>query len=184
MSEFEDLVSGSGRGSWYSQAPGWVDLEDRPGSNALGVPDFQQGIALPSRKTLGKWFDVTFPNGQVYRLQQTDIGPGKSTGRNIDISAAAARAAGYTPRTFPTDQGKFSWTLAEGEKFEDLRPTAALGQKYRDLPFSERFGNWPSSDPKKMNQLFKREERENRSGRAFAFGVPEIKLWTEPFRPL
>ena len=45
-------------GSWYSQLPafGWFDPGDRPGSNALGVPDSQQGIALPTRRGLGKWF--------------------------------------------------------------------------------------------------------------------------------
>ncbi len=91
------------RGSWYSQYPGWVDNQDRPGSNALGVPDEQQGIALPTRHTLGQWFDVTAPNGQTLRLQQTDIGPHPRTGRGIDISAAAGNQFGYTPDTFPTD---------------------------------------------------------------------------------
>ena len=76
------------RGSWYSQAPafGWFDKEDRPGSNALGVPDWQQGIALPSRSTLGQWYNVTPPGGGIpYPLQQTDIGPAKWTGRGADI---------------------------------------------------------------------------------------------------
>ena len=94
------------RGSWYSQLPafGWFDREDRPGSAALGVPDWQQGIALPSRATLGKWFNVTPPGGGIpYPMQQTDIGPAKWTGRGVDISAAAAHQMGYTPRTFPTN---------------------------------------------------------------------------------
>lgn len=102
---------GVGKGSWYSQYLGthnWVDPQDKPGSNALGVPDYQQGIALPSRSTLGQWFDVTAPNGQVLRLQQTDIGPAKWTGRGIDISAAAGERFGYSPQTFPTGGG-FAW---------------------------------------------------------------------------
>src|SRR5260221_685290 len=40
----------AGRGSWFSQYHGkyvWRDNEDAPNSNALGVPDSQQGIALP-----------------------------------------------------------------------------------------------------------------------------------------
>lgn len=103
------------RGSWYSQLPGfgWVDKEDRPGSNALGVADAQQGIALPSRSTLGQWFNVTAPNGQTYRLQQTDVGPAGYTGRGVDISAAAAQQMGYTPKTFPTD-GSFKVEPTEG----------------------------------------------------------------------
>ena len=103
------------RGSWYSQLPGrgWVDRADRPGSNALGVPDAMQGIALPSRAGLGKWFNVTSPTGESYRLQQTDVGPAKWTGRGVDISAAAADRMGYTPKTFPTD-ARFTVVPAEG----------------------------------------------------------------------
>jgi hypothetical protein len=105
----------SGKGSWYSQLPehGWIDRQDKPGSNALGVPDSQQGIALPSKSTLGQWFDVTAPNGETFRLQQTDVGPSTRTGRGIDISAAAAHQMGYTPKDFPTDGG-FSWKPANG----------------------------------------------------------------------
>ena len=99
----------SGRGSWYSQNPPvWVDHSDQPNSNALGVPDSQQGCAFYNRATLGQWFDVRAPNGVTQTLQQTDIGPNPSTGRKIDIAAVAAERFGYTPDTFPTD-GIFSW---------------------------------------------------------------------------
>src|SRR5262245_60371927 len=94
------------RGSWYSQLPafGWFDAGDKPGSNALGVPDWQQGIALPSRRTLGQWFNVTPPGATIpYPFQQTDTGPAWWTGRGTAISAAAAHQMGYTPKTFPTD---------------------------------------------------------------------------------
>jgi hypothetical protein len=118
----------SGKGSWYSQLPqyGWVDREDRPGSNALGVKDENQGIALPSRSTLGRWFDVTFPDGTTHRLQQTDVGPAKWTGKGIDISAAAAHQAGYSPKNFPTG-GNFTWKPAEGESSYDTEDRTAAG---------------------------------------------------------
>src|SRR6185295_7843835 len=99
------------RGSWYSQLPpfGWFDPEDRPGSAAYQVggrpiPDSQQGIALPTRGGLGKWYNVT-PSGsdRPFPLQQTDIGPDPRTGRGIDISAAGAHQMGYSPKNFPTD---------------------------------------------------------------------------------
>src|SRR6187200_1846288 len=93
-------------GSWYSQLPfaGFYDNADRPGSNALGVPDSQQGIALPTRRGLGKWFLVTPPGqSQPFPLQQTDTGPAPYTGRGVDISAAGAHQMGYTPKNFPTD---------------------------------------------------------------------------------
>lgn len=105
-------AEGSGKGSWYSQHDGqfkWVDTGDKPGSNALGVPDSQQGFAMYSKATLGKWRDVRAPNGVVLRLQQTDIGPHPNTGRKIDIAAVAAEHFGYSPKNFPTDE-IFQWS--------------------------------------------------------------------------
>jgi len=96
----------SGRGSWYSQYKGkftWIDAEDEPNSNALGVPDYAQGISFYNQGTKGKWFEVKYPNGVTSIEQQTEIGPNPKTGRAIDISAAAAERAGYTPKNFPTD---------------------------------------------------------------------------------
>jgi hypothetical protein len=103
-----------GKGSWYSQYKGkytWIDTGDKPNSNALGVPDDQQGVAFYNQATLGKWFLVTAPNGQTLKLQQTDIGPHPKTGRKIDIAAVAAEQFGYSPSNFPTD-GMFSWKAA------------------------------------------------------------------------
>ena len=99
------------RASWYSQLPpfGWFDPEDRPGSAAYqvggrSIPDSQQGIALPTRGGLGKWYNVTPPGSdRPFPMQQTDIGPAPYTGRGIDISAAGAHQMGYTPKNFPTD---------------------------------------------------------------------------------
>ena len=91
------------RASWYGNYGNFHDPSDRPGSNALGVPEGQQGIALPSRNTLGQWFNVTTPDGRTFQLQQTDVGPAGWTGRGVDISAAAAGRMGYTPSSFPTD---------------------------------------------------------------------------------
>ena len=105
----------SGRGSWYSQFKGkytWVDRNDTPNSNALGVPDSAQGVAFYNEATLGKWFKIRYPNGYESVEQQTDIGPAPRTGRAIDISAAAADRAGYSPNNFPTDD-MFYWEPAE-----------------------------------------------------------------------
>lgn len=124
------------RGSWYSQYRGvndWRDPGDRPGSNALGVPDERQGIALPSRGTLGQWFDVAGPDGSTYRLQQTDVGPAKWTGRGIDISAAAADRMGYTPKDFPTD-APFSYRPAPGPPPATPIGSAMAGEAQARLP--------------------------------------------------
>jgi lysozyme len=109
LSSFE-----SGRGSWYSQFNGiyhWRDSGDTPGSSAMGVPDDCQGVSFYSHVTLGKWFELHAPNGNVSVEQQTDIGPAPWTGRKIDISAVCAERIGYSPNTFP-DNGVFFWKLA------------------------------------------------------------------------
>ena len=99
------------RASWYSQLPafGWFDPEDRPGSAAYqvggrSIPDSRQGIALPTRGGLGKWYNVTPPGAdRPFPMQQTDIGPAPYTGRGVDVSAAGAHQMGYSPKNFPTD---------------------------------------------------------------------------------
>jgi hypothetical protein len=96
----------SAKASWFSQYQGkysWVDTGDVPNSNALGVPDACQGIALPTRTNLGQWFELHAPNGINSIEQQTDVGPALWTGRGIDIAAAAAERCGYSPYNFPTD---------------------------------------------------------------------------------
>lgn len=111
---FDALKLESGKGSWYSQYEGkysWVDSGDEPDSNALGVPDDQQGVAFYDRSTLGDWFYVLAPNGKTLKLQQTDVGPHPNTGRKIDIAAVAAEKFGYSPKDFPTDE-IFYWSRA------------------------------------------------------------------------
>lgn len=105
-------IAGNGKGSWYSQFQGqysWIDHNDKPNSNALGVPDNEQGFAMLDRSGLGKWRYVTAPNGITLLLRQTDIGPTAATGRMIDIAAVAAEKFGYSPGNFPTDE-IFSWS--------------------------------------------------------------------------
>jgi hypothetical protein len=127
------------RGSWYSQLPqyGWIDREDRPGSAAFqpfgkSIPDSQQGIALPYRRTLGQWYNVTPPGGDLpFPLQQTDVGPAKWTGRGVDISAAAAHQMGYTPKNFPTDA---AWKIEPRDEPRGLGSPAGLPVQAGDIP--------------------------------------------------
>jgi hypothetical protein len=74
----------------------------------LGVPDSAQGVSFLDSSTLGRWFEVEYPNGHRSIEQQTDIGPSRWTGKKIDISGAAAERAGYSPRNFPTG-GIIKW---------------------------------------------------------------------------
>lgn len=135
----------SGKASWYSQFDGrfvWRDLSDKPRSNALGVPDWAQGISLDDRRTLGTWFSVTAPNGVKSIEQQTEIGPAPDTGRTIDISAAAAERFGYSPGDFPTD-GAFSWTrVATPDSIVSLHPREQA-VAYRQGTAAEPETDWP-----------------------------------------
>lgn len=79
----------------------WRDSGDN-GLTASGIHGAVPGIALLSKKTLGHWFEVEL-NGKTYRVRQTDYGPARWTGRKIDVNAALADLAGYSPRNFPTD---------------------------------------------------------------------------------
>jgi hypothetical protein len=144
----------SGRGSWYSQFDGkyhWSDGEDAPNSNALGVPDWAQGVSFFNHSTLGHWFSVTAPNAIKSIEQQTEIGPNPHTGRDIDISAAAAERFGYSPHDFPTD-AVWTWEPAETPaSVANLPPkeqavayrkgTAAEPQQKTDATFASKLVN-------------------------------------------
>jgi hypothetical protein len=137
-------------GSWYSQHQGqysWVDTGDRPGSNALGVPDSEQGIALPQRETLGQYYDVEFPNGQLRRLRHTDVGPAARTGRGIDIAAAAAEDAGYTPHNFPTD-APIRYRLSANQEAETpSSQPMAFAERAGESPWSQLFAQPGEAKP-------------------------------------
>ena len=115
-------IAGQSRSSWYSQfkgAFGWGDPADKAGSAFTGHPDVMPGIALragegaPGRpgKQEGGWFEVASPNARTFLVRQHDIGPSYTSahGRQIDINAALAERMGYSPKTFPTDKGVFTW---------------------------------------------------------------------------
>jgi hypothetical protein len=107
------------RGSWFGSIPGWSDPSEPLGRRtAGGVSNQLPGIALPSRAGLGKMFEVTTPDGRTFVLPQTDVGPGRRTGRGIDITAAAAKEMGYTSKDFPTDK-PFSYREAPRDSVID-----------------------------------------------------------------
>jgi hypothetical protein len=101
------------RGSWFGQygygrfndgnaQNVWRDTGDNA-QNKSGLPQTTPGIALPQSSTLGHYYEVIAPNGQRMVVRQVDQGPGRWTGRGIDINAPAAEMAGYNPKSFPTD---------------------------------------------------------------------------------
>jgi len=128
--------SRTGRASFYGNFQGqypWIDKGDmdkqgRPLPGYSGTPLNVPGIALPSAITAGRpdkqegaWFAVKGPDGKTYYAQQVDVGPGKRTGREIDINAALAERMGYVPdevkggKHFPTD-AQFTWDRVDPEE--------------------------------------------------------------------
>ncbi len=105
----------------------WQDPSDNA-RNKSGLPQTVPGIALPRGDTLGHYYEVIAPNLKRMIVRQVDQGPGRGTGRGIDINAAAAEMAGYTPKSFPTnDTWKYRYI---GEKlpsgtWEGLQVAAA-----------------------------------------------------------
>lgn len=157
--EFAD----SGKGSWYSQYKGkytWIDKQDKPNSDKLGVPDWAQGISFYNQSTLGDWFEVRYPNGFISIEQQTDIGPNPRTGRSIDISAVAAERAGYSPNNFPTDS-IFSWrpipTPALVEAFTKKDQAVAYAKQRLSAPVAEPTTNLPVK-PRQVEEIHNLDE--------------------------
>lgn len=109
-----------GKAGIYGDDPvtGYHDSGDNNDPALAGATNNRPGIALRSRKTLGDWFKLKAPNGKEMLVQQTDIGPAKWTGRNIDVNAVAARRFGYGQHSFPTDQGTWAATRVGSKKPE------------------------------------------------------------------
>lgn len=124
-----------GKGTWFGQfgygpyGAGqsqykWVDKGDN-GQNKYGDPQTTPGIALPSIKDAGKYYNVKAPNGRILRLKVVDRGPRNSiyeaetgtkatTNAQIDINAPAAELFGYSPQTFPSG-AQFEFQLADDQ---------------------------------------------------------------------
>jgi len=106
---YSGVTEGTGIPTWYGQGQGWGDPSsmDKPGSNALRVPENLQGIALPSEKTLGQFFyEFDSNTGQVSLQQQTDYGPGVRTQKLVDNSVAMLQRQGYDKKTYEAVQDK------------------------------------------------------------------------------
>lgn len=110
---YYDITKGPG-----GDTPGSARIRDQfPGikqtSGKPGFPEEYQGIALGNRETLGKWFDVTMPDGRTFTWQQTDTGPNmalpSSARKPIDLSAGALSEAGFKgPKDFSEGIVKFA----------------------------------------------------------------------------
>jgi hypothetical protein len=96
------------KGSVFGSSPTLGFTDPGTGQQASGLPLEYPGIALGiprSDPAFGGWYNVTFPSGQTYTLQQTDVGPAAWTGKTVDINPGAAALAGYTQANFPTGPG-------------------------------------------------------------------------------
>jgi hypothetical protein len=100
---------------WRFQDPStgrvWHDVQAQQrgeGPHASGAPITTPGIALPSRQTLGGWYEVTLPDGRKVVTQQTDIGPMRKGGI-VDFNAAlASQLYPGGPQAFPSGGARAS----------------------------------------------------------------------------
>ena len=154
----------SGKGSWYAQYEGhykWRDPGDAPGSSALGVPDNAQGVSFLDPARLGQWFEVEYPNGKRSIEQQTDIGPSAWTGKKIDISAAAADRAGYSPNNFPTGE-LIKWRPVRAAKGSGRTIATSGGGKVSRYKKDDRLMGWFTQIDRiesMLNQLLTQQAR-------------------------
>jgi hypothetical protein len=112
-------TSGTGFASWYGNRPdiGFVDPEDK---GRQGISEREQGIALGSLSTLGKYHYLTDPHtGLTHVVKQTDTGPNIRTQKLTDIHASQLAKMGYTAKTFPS--GKGLWQV-KPTGFEQAEP--------------------------------------------------------------
>jgi hypothetical protein len=63
------------------------------------------GIAVYSQETLGGWWELIDPKGQLAIVRQIDIGPAPYTHRKFDLTPKLAHLFGYSYKSFPTDVG-------------------------------------------------------------------------------
>ena len=105
---------------------GKVSMFDQPGK----VP----GIALPSRATLGKHFEVTTHDGRKFIAQQTDTFVGGPKGRTINVNTALAKKMGYkSAADFPTD-ATFAVRQVENPTHAAAVASAIKGTRRNALP--------------------------------------------------
>jgi hypothetical protein len=92
-------VSGgvTGASSWFG-GPNDPSAGGAPASGLGWVP----GIAVYNQATLGGWWLLRAPNGQIGIVRQMDIGPAPSTGRKFDYSYNLLPLFGYSQGNFPT----------------------------------------------------------------------------------
>jgi hypothetical protein len=92
-------------GSLLAGAMSWFGGPHDPTAGtgtASGQPTSVPGIAVYDQHTLGGWWLLKAPNGNIGIVQQTDIGPAPSTGRKFDYTYSLLPLFGYSETNFPT----------------------------------------------------------------------------------
>lgn len=87
-----------GASSWFG-GPNDPSAQDPPAS---GISIDTPGIAVYNRATLGGWWALKAPNGNIGFVRQTDIGPAPRTKRLFDYTYSLLPLFGYTQQNFPT----------------------------------------------------------------------------------
>lgn len=142
------LPGGASGGSLWGPSS-WFGGPSDPttgGTTASGAPVGDPGIAVYNHSTLGGWWAIKAPNGDIGIVRQTDLGPAPSTGRKFDYTYSLLPLFGYSQQTFPTNAQTYGVFL--GKSLTDIslafpRALSTLGatrQQYDGIQHSTDVG--------------------------------------------
>jgi hypothetical protein len=114
----------AGPSSWFG---GPNDKTTGP-TTASGAPTSTPGIAVNNRATLGGWWLLKAPNGDIGLVKQTDLGPSPSTGRKFDYTYSLLSLFGYSQQNFPTGSQTNGYYLGQNFATFGGALTTALGK--------------------------------------------------------
>jgi hypothetical protein len=114
----------AGPSSWFG---GPNDKTTGP-TTASGAPITTPGIAVDNPSTLGGWWLLKAPNGNIGLVRQTDLGPSPSTGRKFDYTYSLLSLFGYSQQNFPTGGQTNGYYLGKDISTISGALTTALGK--------------------------------------------------------
>lgn len=97
------LIARWGGSSWF----GGPNDSTTGSTTASGAPITTPGIAVYDQSTLGGWWLLKAPNGDIGLVKQTDIGPAPWTGRAFDYTYSLLPLFGYSQKSFPTNSQSY-----------------------------------------------------------------------------
>jgi hypothetical protein len=172
-----DLPGSAGIGNLYG-TPVQGDTSKPVPKGANIYPDEEQGIALPSNKTLRQWFLMTDKEGIQTLVQQTDVGPGVRTTKIGDVHRRVSVSDVGRPDMTGEDV-KFETVPESVAKIQDFNRMKRLYEKGY-LAKSKYFKDWNPDDAetelrKQLPNIYRKEHQDMLKRIYGEDGVPHRK---------